>query len=167
MISVTRWVLLACLALAPLVARAEPPVVEHQPSPCTLPAKAISLCADITDDEQVAKARIYFRAAGEKFYNFVDMTFLGLKFCGTLPAPIEGRAKSIEYYVQGVDNQFEAQRTSTFQLAVQAECEFPPTETDAARAGAITVYATNVKQGRKLDDAFDSTGVTFVPVAGK
>ena len=66
--------------------RAEEPAVEHQPSPCTVPGKPITLCASITDDGQVAKAR------------------------------------------------------------------------------AITVYATSQKQGGKLPGAFDSSGVTFVPV---
>ena len=46
--------------LLPLAAVAEPPVLEHQPSPCTVPDKPMSLCATITDDTQVAKARLYF-----------------------------------------------------------------------------------------------------------
>ncbi|HEY8149561.1 MAG TPA: hypothetical protein VIK51_11705, partial [Vicinamibacteria bacterium] len=48
-------------------ASAEPPSVDHQPSPCMVPEKPASLCASITDDGQVAAARIYFRPAGEKF----------------------------------------------------------------------------------------------------
>ena len=62
--------------LAAASASAEPPAVEHQPVPCTVPDKALTLCANITDDGQVAKARIYFRSAGDKFYSFVDMVFL-------------------------------------------------------------------------------------------
>ena len=60
-------------ALAAATARAEPPQVDHQPAPCSLPGRAVSLCATITDDGQVAKARIYFRPTGEKFYSYVDM----------------------------------------------------------------------------------------------
>ncbi len=157
--------LAVALALA-TPARAEPPSVEHQPSPCTVPEKAPRLCATITDDGQVGAARIYFRPAGDKFYSFVDMVFGGLSFCGTLPAPREGKVQTIEYYVQAVDDQFESQRTSTFNMNVSAECEFPPVEKDPAQAaGAIVVHATNQKQGKKLPDEFVPTGVSFVPVA--
>lgn len=157
---------LLVLGAAPLLAD-DPPAVDHQPVPCTIAAKPISLCATITDDVEVAKARVYFRSAGEDFYSYVEMTFGGLSYCGTLPAPREGKATSVEYYVQAVDDQYQPNRTSTYQISVQPEgvCEFPPIEKDPARAAAIRVYATHKKQGKKLDDAFSSAGVSFVPVA--
>ncbi len=165
----TSHLAVAVVLLASGAAWAEPPSLDHQPAPCTVPGKPISLCATITDDGQVAKASIYFRPANDKFYSFVDMAFSGLNFCGTLPAPREGKVQSIEYYVQAVDDQYESQRTSTFQMAVQPEgvCEFPPVEKDAAKAAAIAVHATNAKQGKKLPDEFEATGVRFVPVATK
>jgi hypothetical protein len=141
----------------------DPPVVEHQPALCTVPDKPITLCAAISDDGAVATARIYFRRAGEDYYSFVNMTFTGVSYCGTLPGPRE-KVKAIEYYVQAVDDAYQPQRTSTFRLLVQPEgvCEFPPLEKDAARAASIRVVATNRKQGKKLDDGFNPTGVTFV-----
>jgi hypothetical protein len=147
----------------------DPPNVEAQPVLCSIPDKAISLCAAISDDGTVAKARIYFRKAGEDFYNYVDMVFGGLNYCGTLPAPREGKIKTLEYYIQAIDDQFQPQRTSTFQMAIQPEgqCEYPPLEKDAKRAANIRVFASNKKQGNKLPDEFQPTGVTFVPVAGK
>ena len=143
----------------------DPPAVEHQPALCTVPEKPLSLCAAISDDGNVATARLYFRRAGEDYYAFVNMAFTGVSYCGTLPGPRE-KAKAIEYYVQAVDDNYQPQRTSTFRIPVQPEgvCEFPPVEKDAARASAIKVFATNRKQGRKLDDAFAPTGVTFVPL---
>jgi hypothetical protein len=163
------WMAGAVVAAMVSAAVAEEPDVVHQPSPCTVPGKPISLCASVTDDGQVAKVRIYFRPAGEKFYSFVDMAFTGINFCGTLPAPREGKTQAVDYYVQGVDDEYESKRTSTYQLNVQPEgvCEIPPIEKDAAKAKAITVYATSAKQGKKLDDAFQSAGVTFVPVKTK
>jgi hypothetical protein len=161
-------VLAAGLLAVPLAARADdPPVIDHQPVPCTVPEKAISFCAAVSDDNRVATARVYFRRAGEDFYQFVDMTFTGVSYCGTIPGPREGKMKSVEYYVQAVDDQFESQRTSTFNMNVQAEdvCEFPPIEKDPAKAAAIKVHATNRKQGKKLPDEFVATGVSFVPVA--
>jgi hypothetical protein len=160
-------VLCAALWIGSAVAMADPPDVEHQPSPCTVPNKPITLCATVTDDGQVTKVRLYFRATGEKFYNAVDMAFGGINFCGTIPGPREGKALSVDYYIQGMDDQYESKRTSTYQLTVQPEgaCEFPPVETDAQRIASIKVFATSDKQGKKLDDAFLSTGVSFVPVA--
>jgi hypothetical protein len=162
---------MACAVVSAMVtgAAGEEPDVAHQPSPCAVPGKPISLCASVTDDGQVAKVRIYFRPAGEKFYSFVDMAFTGINFCGTLPAPREGKTQALDYYVQGVDDEYETRRTSTYQLNIQPEgvCEFPPIEKDASKAAAITVYATSPKQGKKLPGAFQAAGVTFVPVKTK
>ena len=160
------------LGLSALSTRAradDPPVIEHQPAPCTIPGKAIALCASISDDGAVARARIYFRKAGEDFYSCVDMAFGGISYCGTVPAPREGKVKTIEYYIQAIDDQFQPQRTSTFQMNVQPEgiCEFPPLEKDPKKTTAIRVFATNKKQGNKLPDEFQATGVTFVPVAAR
>jgi hypothetical protein len=166
-VEVKRSSLLPALALATAVpAAAEAPQVDHQPVPCTVPARAISLCATVTDDGQVSKVRAYFRPAGDKFYSFVELEFGGIHFCGTLPAPRDGKLKAIEYYVQGVDDQFDSQRTSTYQMNVLPEgvCEFPPLETDTARAARIVVHATNKRQGKKLPDEFAPTGVSFIPV---
>jgi hypothetical protein len=145
----------------------DPPAIEHQPAGCTVPNQSISLCASISDDGTVQKARLYFRKAGEDFYSYVDMAFQGLNYCGTMPAPREGKVKTLEYYVQAIDDQFQPQRTSTFQMMVQAEgvCEFPPLERDAKKAASIRVFASSKKQGGKLSDDFVTAGVTFVPIA--
>jgi hypothetical protein len=60
-------------ALAAPAAADEPPDIEHQPVPCTNPGKPLQVCASVTDDGQVAKARVYFRKPGEDFFAFVDM----------------------------------------------------------------------------------------------
>jgi hypothetical protein len=144
----------------------EAPEIDHQPSTCTLSGEPISVCASITDDNQVARARVYFRRPGEKFYIFVEMSFAGLSYCGTLPAPLAGKIEKIEYYLQAIDNEYETRRTSTYVLDVKAEggCDFPPVEKDAARKAAIKVFATSLEQGIKLPKGFDPTGVTFSPV---
>ena len=139
--------------------------VEHQPALCTVADKPLRLCAAVSDDGNVAVARVYFRRLGEDYYSFVAMSFTGVSYCGTLPAPRE-KAKAIEYYVHAVDDTYQPQRTSTFRLPIQPEgvCEFPPVVKDPAQASAIKVWATNRKQGKKLDDGFVPTGVTFVPM---
>jgi hypothetical protein len=162
-----RVLLLAALALGPASWADEPPEVDHQPVPCTIPDQPFTICARVSDDNEVAKARVFFRRAGEDYYGFVEMQFDGIKYCGTLPAPIDGKVSTIEYYVQAIDNAYQIKRTSTYQITVQPQgvCEFPPVEKDPARASAITVYATHKKQGKKLDGAFSNAGVTFVPNA--
>jgi len=154
----------ALVLTAALAAANDPPAIDHQPALCTVADKPISLCAAISDDGNVAVARVYFRREGEDYYSFVPMTFTGVSWCGTLPAPRE-KAKTIEYYVNAVDDSYQPQRTSTFRLPIKPEgvCEFPPT-VEPAKAGAIKVFATNRKQGKKLDDAFALAGVTFVPL---
>jgi hypothetical protein len=162
-----RGCLGSALVLAPtLVLAAGPPTVEHQPALCTVPGKAVSLCAAVSDDGTVAAARLYFRRDGERYYSFVDMSFTGISYCGTLPPPHEKKTRAIEYYVQAVDDEFEPTRTSTFRLPIEPEevCEFPPLEKSPERAAAIKVFATSRKQGKKLDGGFDRDGVTFVPV---
>jgi hypothetical protein len=157
---------LVLLLLPAAASRADdPPAVEHQPALCTEAGKPLSLCAAISDDGNVATARLYFRRAGEAYYAFVSMAFTGVSYCGTVPAPRE-KAKAIEYYIQAVDDAYQPQRTSTFRIPVQPEgvCEFAPLEKDPAKAAAIKVTATNRKQGKKLDDGFNATGVTFVPI---
>jgi len=142
-----------------------PPSVEHQPALCTIPDKAVSLCAAISDDGNVAAARLYFRKADERYYSFVDMTFDGLDYCGTIPAPRDGKVEAIEYYIQAIDDGYEQTRTSTFLLPVEPEgaCEFPPVERDETRTSSIKVFATSRSQGNKLDGSFQRDGVTFVP----
>jgi len=165
--NVRAWVPLALALAFCAFARADDgPEVEHQPVPCTIPGKPLSLCANVSSQTDVAKARIYFRRAGEEFYNMVDMEFDGIKYCGTVPAPLEGKIQSLEYYIQAIDTAYQAKRTSTFQIAIQGEntCEFPPIEKDPTRIASIKVFATHKKQGKKLDDAFSSAGVTFVPL---
>jgi hypothetical protein len=154
----------ALVLTAALAAANDPPAVDHVPALCTVADKPISLCASISDDGNVAVARLYFHREGEDYFSFVQMTFTGVSYCGTLPAPRE-KAKTVEYYINAVDDKYESTRTSTYRLPIKPEgvCEFPPV-IDPARAGAIKVFATNRKQGKKLDDAFAVAGVTFVPL---
>ena len=165
MIKVLAPALVLLLRPAKSVRADDPPALEHQPALCTVPEQPLSLCAAISDDGNVATARLYFRREGEDYYAFVNMAFTGVSYCGTLPGPRE-KAKAIEYYVQAVDDNYQPTRTSTFRRPVQPEgvCEFPPVEKDKAKAAAIRVTATNRKQGKKLDDGFSPTGVTFVPL---
>ncbi len=159
--------LVSILAVAPALAN-DPPSVEHQPAQCSTVAKPIELCASVLDDGDIAKVRAYFRRPGEKEYLVSEMAFEGARFCTTLPGVKAGKLRTLEYYIQAIDTEYESKRTSTYQLLIQAEneCEFPAVQKDAKKAAAIQVQATSAKQGAKLPDYLDPTGVTFVPMAG-
>jgi hypothetical protein len=162
----TAWIVALALGSAPAD---DPPVVEHQQVPCTVPDQPLTLCTAVRDDGDVAKVRVFFRREGESHYLMVEMAFDGLRYCGTLPGPRRGKVKSLEYYVEAVDAGYQSSRTSTYRMPVQAEaaCGFAPVEKDPARLSAIVVRATHPKQGRKLPHAFLGTGVSFVPAGGR
>jgi hypothetical protein len=155
---------LALLGAASGVVADDPPLVEHQPVPCTVPEEPMSICASISDDAMVSFARLYFRPRGERYYSFAEMSFTGLQYCATVPAPRAGKLDALEYYIHAVDDAFQTRRTSTFQMTVQSAevCGFPPLERDPEKAASITVYATHGKQGDKLDGDFVREGVNFV-----
>ena len=161
--------LVVLLGSAPLLRRLrradDPPAVEHQPAPCTVPDKPLSLCAAISDDGNVATARLYFRRAGEDYYAFVDMAFTGVSYCGTLPAPRE-KTKAIEYYVQAVDDSYQPQRTSTFRLPVQPEgrLRVPAGREGRGEGGGHQGPRHEPQAGQEARRRLRATGVTFVPL---
>jgi len=53
------------LVAATLAVADDPPAVDHQPALCTVAEKALSLCAAVSDDGNVAVARVYFRREGD------------------------------------------------------------------------------------------------------
>jgi hypothetical protein len=158
--------MLAC-AVATICSADEPPRIEHQPIPCTVHGTPFTVCATVSDDDEVRKVRVFFRAARARYFNMVDMAFGGLNYCATLPAPRKGKLHTIEYYVQATDSALHFESSPIYQIFVQdeGECAFPPVEKDPARVASIVVYATIKKQGKKLHGAFVREGVTFVPVA--
>ena len=159
---------MAILAGVPALAN-DPPLVEHQPAQCSIVSKPIELCASVLDDGDIAKVRTYFRRPGEKEYLVSEMAFEGARFCTTLPGVKAGKLKSLEYYIQATDTEYESKRTSTYQLQIQTEedCAFPAIQKDPKKAAAITVLATSAKQGTKVPDYLEPAGVTFVPMGVK
>lgn len=159
---------IALLALGTAAGADESPAIEHQPNSCTVAGQAFTLCSRVSDDVQVARVTFYFRRAGETFYSFVVASFDGVNFCATLPAPRQGKAGTIEYYVQAVDSVFQTQRSSTYLLQVQTpeQCGFAPVEKDPSKVAGLVVYATNQRQ-KKLPEGFIETGVRFVPLGAR
>lgn len=153
---------LVCLAAPP--AATEPPQVDHQPAQCVVTGQPLSLCATIGDDRQVAKARLYFRAAGERYFFHVPMEFGGLRYCAAVPPLRRGQARALEYYIHAIDDQFELQRTATHTLPVlpQSACEFPPVADGPPASRPITIHATHRKQGTKVPRFLEAAEVVIV-----
>ena len=165
--SVVLAPVMVAVASVPALAN-DPPLVEHQPAQCSIVSKPIELCASVLDDGDIAKVRTYFRRPGEKEYLVSEMVFEGARFCTTLPGVKPGKLKSLEYYIQATDTEYESKRTSTYQLQIQTaeDCAFPALQKDPKKASAITVLATSGKQGSKVPDYLEPAGVTFVPMGG-
>jgi hypothetical protein len=141
-----------------------PPLIHHEPRRCTVAGQPIGVCAIMTANKGIVGARIYFRRAGEKFFSYVEMSFSPVGYCGTLPAPLAGKTPTIEYYLEENDNEDQSRRSEPYPVEVKdpGACPSTPQEKDPAYHGKIKVFATEVKQGRRLPKGFDPAGVTFV-----
>ena len=160
----TVGALLALLAsgstAGPLLA-ADAPIIEHQPVPCSLPAKHTRICALIADDGEIKKAKIYFRAKGESAFYWSEMGLDFRNFCATLPVP-EPSVRAVEYHIWAIDDDLQTRRTTDFEISVDPEqsCPHPVLDEDPERTSRLVVYATTRKQGKKLRH-FSAEGVTF------
>lgn len=146
----------------------DPPSVEYQPAECALVGRPIELCATVLDDGDIAKVRAYFRKPGDKEFYAVEMAFGGARFCATLPAVKAGKLKTLEYYIQAIDTEYETKRTSNYQIQIQGEeeCAFPAVQKDAKKAAAIVLQATSPRQGTKVPDYLEPAGISVLPAPG-
>jgi hypothetical protein len=159
---------LAAMLLAASTVRADdPPTIEHTPALHRREQGDLPLRRDQRRPERLRGPPLLPQGR-RRLLQLRGHGLRGTQYCGILPAPREGKVRTIEYYVQAVDDQFQAQRTSTFQLRIlpAGQCEFPQV-VKGNQPLAIKVFATHKKQGARLDDAFDKTGVTFVPLGSK
>jgi len=100
------------------------------------------LDANITPMEQVARARVYFKAAvGEHFY-YVEMTQDAGLFYGKLPKP-QVAASPITYYLQTTTTEFEESQTQEIEaIVVEDETECGDRKIAAfGPPGAVTVFS--------------------------
>jgi hypothetical protein len=100
------------------------------------------LDANITPVAEVARARVYFKAAvGEQFY-YVEMTQEAGLFYGKLPKP-QVAASPITYYLQTTTTEFEESQTQEIEaIVVTDESECGDLKIAAVGApGAVTVFS--------------------------
>ena len=142
---------------------AEPPFIDHQEIPCSLPEAHSRVCATIADDGTVRRAKLFFRAAGQTAWYWTEMAFDLSQFCATLPKP-DDDVEAIEYYLWAMDDEFETERTRDQQVDLDRGCPHPVIDDDAERTANLEVHATIKKQRKKLR-GFALDGVTFHPVS--
>ena len=150
---------------AATIARADEPVIDHQPVECSVPEKNPRICAYVLDDGEVKRVRVYFRAKRQDAYYWSDMTFDGIQFCATLPIA-KGNVRGVDYYVWAVDDEFQITRTRPHEISLQqtASCSYPVIDEDPERISQLVVHATSDKQGKKIKEFEEDSVARFVPV---
>lgn len=138
----STWAL-AMAIFFPAVAAAQGPMIDHAGAGCVVARKFPVLEARISPADRVARARVYFRAAGRLHWYFVEMTGRDGVFAGTLPRPRKGTAR-IEYYIEATDTSAASSRTADQASPVvgsAAECSRLPVMAGVAGEPTIAVGA--------------------------
>ena len=94
-------VLLALAAARTAGADASALTVDHRGVACLVAGRHPVIAARFAPEEQVARARVYFRGGGQQRWFYVDMATAEGAFRGTLPKPTL-RLATVEYYVDAV-----------------------------------------------------------------
>jgi hypothetical protein len=102
--------------------------------------------ARVIPAEGVARARVYFRAAGTSAWYFVTMKPVAGVLQGALPKPSK-TTKAIEYYVEAVDKSFREARSAEFQPSVVQQGEACPNGRMLATALASAPVALGAGAG--------------------
>jgi hypothetical protein len=115
--------------------------------------------------ERLSRARVQFRAGGTPHWYYVDMAREGDCFTATLPKP-KKQTKTIDYYVEAVDNAFSETRTPEHAPIVvgrQAECQDGLT---ATLVSAASVVVGSVTGAPVLPVGFSTSGLIAAAPAG-
>ena len=94
--------LVGCVLAAPAGLRADEMSISHEAVGCVVAEKYAVLEARFDPVENVARARVYYRADGGPAWYFVEMKPQSGAFYGTLPKPKKG-LKRINYYIDVLD----------------------------------------------------------------
>lgn len=149
---------LAVLTAASSVAAADL-TVDHPGIACVVAGKHPIIAARLAPEEQVARARVYFRGGGQSRWYFVDMAVADGRFRGTLPKPTM-KLKTIEYYVDGLGRSMAEARSANHEPRVvpdEASCRG---EAALLLADQARVVVGGAPQGAPVPEGFSAEGVT-------
>jgi hypothetical protein len=145
----------AALLLAASAQENQAPAIRGEPPACGSAARRPRLCAYVVDETGIAQVRLYFRAGGARAYHWTPMAFDGALYCAWLPAPLP-ETRTVEYYIEAVDDQFEPSRTADEALAVRPDCPTSAPDPDPKAA----VVGTTVARQPALPAGFDPATIT-------
>lgn len=99
--------------VAPALAAAQAPTIQHDAVGCIVAGQYPQLNACFTPNSNVARARVYFRVEAGPHWYFVDMKTTAPCWTGVLPKPLKA-TKKINYYLEVVDRAFAESRTEEY-----------------------------------------------------
>ena len=115
----------------------------HDPIGCLVAGQFPLIDANINPAASVARARVYFKAAGSDDWYYVEMTPAEAGFVGKLPRP-KIEASPITYYVQATTTEFGENKTPEIEAIVVAEAKDCPGDKKVAGIGPpgeVTVFS--------------------------
>jgi len=115
----------------------------HDPIGCLVAGQFPLVDATINPAASVARARVYFKAAGSEDWYYVEMTPAEAGFVGKLPRP-KVEASPITYYVQATTTEFGENKTPEIEAIVVAEAKDCPGDKKVAAIGPpgeVTVFS--------------------------
>jgi hypothetical protein len=117
--------------------------IHHDPIGCFVAGQFPLIDAGIEPAGSVARARVYFKAAGSENWYYVEMTPAEAGFIGKLPRP-KLEASPITYYVQATTTEFGENRTPENDAIVVLEAKDCPGDKKVAGIGPpgeVTVFS--------------------------
>ena len=117
--------------------------IVHDPIGCLVAGQFPLVDAQINPAASVARARVYFKAAGSEDWYYVEMTPAEAGFVGKLPRP-KIEASPITYYVQATTTEFGENKTAEIEAIVVAEAKDCPGDKKVAAIGPpgeVTVFS--------------------------
>ena len=122
-----------------------PPTIELDAPRCIRPATRPWVCARIFDERTITRARVLFRAREDEPFYWTEMRFDGSRYCAWLPLPSK-KTRSIDLYVDAVDDEYELSRTREEKVSIEADCVSEP---QAAPEGPTCIGTTTPRQRPK------------------
>lgn len=156
--------LLALTAARPAAADTKSLTVDHSAVACVVAGKHPVIAARFAPEEQVARARVYFRGGGQQRWYFVEMAAGDGGFRGTLPRPTLQLA-TVEYYVDALGRTLAEARTPEHAPRVvrdEAVCRNEPL---ALLLDEARVVVGGGSDGASVPQGFSAEGVVTARTA--
>ena len=117
--------------------------IQHDAIGCLVAGQFPLVDANINPAASVARARVYFKAAGSEDWYYVEMTPAEAGFVGKLPRP-KIEASPITYYIQATTTEFGENKTAEIEAIVVLEAKDCPGDKKVAGIGPpgeVTVFS--------------------------